>query len=68
MMTRKDYIEAARIFGYAIADANKQHGENSKAAFFAIENTMVIAELFAEYFAKDNPNFDEARFFDAIAK
>lgn len=68
MMTRRDYVEAARIFGFAIADAKKQHAENSREAFFAIENTMLIAELFAEYFAKDNPNFDEVRFFDAIAK
>ena len=68
MMTRKDYVQAAKIFGIAIADAKEQHGENSKETFFAIENTMLIAELFAEYFASDNPNFDEEKFFDAIAK
>lgn len=68
MMTRKDYVESARIFGIAIADANEQFGTNTEKAFFAIENTMLIAELFAEYFAKDNPNFDEEKFFDAIAK
>ena len=68
MMTRKDYVQAAKIFGIAIADANEQHGTNTEKAFFAIENTMLIAELFAEYFASDNPNFDEEKFFDANAK
>ena len=68
MMTRKDYVQAAKIFGVAIADAKQQHGENSREGFFAIENTMLIAELFAEYFAQDNPNFDSEKFFGAIAK
>ena len=67
-MTRKDYIVTAEILRSAIENSKNELDENSKELFFAMDNTMFIAEQFAEYFAKDNSRFDENKFFEAITK
>jgi hypothetical protein len=54
MMTRKDYVETAQILS--------EHYPNQP------EIVQVIADRFAEYFAKDNPRFDKNRFDNAIRK
>lgn len=66
MMTRKDYIETAKILQSAIYVARLDLEENSKELFFALESVQSIAESFAKVFAKDNPRFDEERFFNAV--
>lgn len=68
MMTRKDYVKTAEILRNAIANSKGELKENSTELFFAIETTTEIAEQFAEYFAQDNPRFDENKFFEAIWK
>ena len=52
MMTRKDYVETAQIL--------KDHDD-------LVEDIILhsIAQDFANYFKKDNPRFDENRFFIA---
>ena len=52
MMTRKDYIETAKILNYV---SDKTH----PAVFSKMVND------FAEMFAKDNPRFDVKRFHEA---
>jgi hypothetical protein len=52
MMTRKDYVETARILAYV---SDKIH----PAVFSKTVND------FAEMFAKDNPRFDVERFHQA---
>ena len=52
MMTRKDYVETARILNYV---SDKTHP--------AVFSKMVVD--FAEMFAKDNPRFDAKRFYSA---
>ena len=52
MMTRKDYIETAKILNYV---SDKTHP--------AVFSKMVVD--FAEMFAKDNPRFDANRFYSA---
>jgi hypothetical protein len=52
MMTRKDYVETAKILNYM---SNKTH-----PALFS----KVIHD-FAEMFAKDNPRFDVTKFHEA---
>jgi len=66
MMTRKDYISTVKILNSAIADSNKEWGENSHDAYVAIETVMLMAEKFAELFANDNSNFNEEIFFNAL--
>ena len=55
MMTRKDYVETASILNKFI-DRIESH-----------EFTDLVFE-FSEWFASDNPRFDEQRFFDACMK
>ena len=55
MMTRKDYVETASILNKFI-DRIESH-----------EFTDLVFE-FSEWFASDNPRFDEQRFFDACIK
>ena len=52
MMTRKDYVETAKILNYV---SDKTHP--------AVFSKMVVD--FAEMFAKDNPRFDANRFYSA---
>ena len=52
MMTRKDYVETAKILAYV---SDKTHP--------AVFSKMVVD--FAEMFAKDNPRFDSKRFYYA---
>jgi hypothetical protein len=55
MMTRKDYVETANIL-------NKFAGTIDSHSF-----QDLIFE-FSEWFASDNPRFDENRFWDACVK
>jgi DNA-directed RNA polymerase alpha subunit len=54
-MTKKDYIQTANILN-SVAD---------EIDFITLAN---VAEQFAEMFAKDNQNFDHAKFIDAVMK
>lgn len=67
-MTRKDYVKTAEILRYANEISRRNWKENSPELFARLENTMVIAEQLADYFAQDNPRFDENKFFEAIWK
>jgi len=66
MMTRKDYVSTVKLLNSAIADSNKEWGENSHDAYVAIDTIVMVAEKFAELFAKDNSNFSEEIFFNAL--
>jgi hypothetical protein len=55
MMTRKDYVETANILN-KFADTIDSHTFQD-----------LIFE-FSEWFASDNPRFDENRFWDACVK
>lgn len=60
-MTRKDYIEVAKILNsYAVAAQ-----ESNLVSSFVIKS---IADDFADLFANDNPNFDRTRFENAVMK
>jgi hypothetical protein len=52
MMTRKDYVETAKILNKFVdsIDAN---------------NFDELVFQFSEWFLSDNPRFDESRFYDA---
>lgn len=52
MMTRKDYIETARILNKFVDDIDSN--DFDKLVF-----------EFSEWFLSDNPRFDESRFYDA---
>ena len=52
MMTRKDYVETAKILNYV---SDKTHP--------AVFSKMVVD--FAVMFAKDNPRFDLTKFYEA---
>jgi hypothetical protein len=55
MMTRKDYVETAKIINM-FADSIDSH---------------VLQDLifeFSEWFSSDNPRFDENKFWDACVK
>ena len=52
MMTRKDYVETAKILSFV---SDKTHP--------AVFSKMVVD--FAEMFAKDNPRFDANKFYSA---
>jgi hypothetical protein len=52
MMTRKDYVETAKIFHQFVDRIDSHDFED------------LIFE-FSEWFASDNPRFDEQKFFDA---
>jgi hypothetical protein len=74
MMTRKDYVKTAEILNSEIQRFRKDEEENSMELFFALQNVQrlavesvqFIAEQFAEFFASDNPRFNEEKFFDAV--
>lgn len=53
MMTRKDYVETAKILNGFVDDVDFIH-------------LSQMAIQFSEMFAKDNPRFDEQRFIDAV--
>jgi hypothetical protein len=66
MMTRKDYVVTAEILRDVIAEVNETYGENTTEAFHNIETVQIVSEKLAEYFASDNPNFNEEIFFKAV--
>jgi hypothetical protein len=55
MMTRKDYVETAKILNM-FADNMDSH----------VFNDLVFE--FSEWFSADNPRFDEDKFYDACTK
>jgi len=55
MMTRKDYVETAKILNQFV-DGMDSH----------VFNDLVFE--FSEWFASDNPRFDENKFYDACIK
>ena len=55
MMTRKDYIETAKILNM-FADSIDTH----------VFQDLIFE--FSEWFASDNPRFDENKFWDACVK
>ena len=55
MMTRKDYVETAKILNQ-FADRMDSHSFND------------LVFEFSEWFSSDNPRFDENRFYDACVK
>jgi hypothetical protein len=52
MMTRKDYVETARILNNFVDVIDKNDFD------------QLVFE-FSEWFASDNPRFDESKFYDA---
>jgi hypothetical protein len=59
-MTRKHYVAIA-----AILKRRMELALNKKVPGYAVTQTKLIAEDFAEYFANDNPGFDRSRFLTA---
>jgi hypothetical protein len=55
MMTRKDYIETAKILNQFADEIDSKQFQD------------LIFE-FSEWFASDNPRFDENKFWDACVK
>ena len=52
MMTRKDYVETARILNNFVDVIDKNDFDE-------------LVFEFSEWFASDNPRFDESKFYDA---
>jgi hypothetical protein len=52
MMTRKDYVETAKILNKFVNDIDKNDFDD-------------LVFEFSEWFASDNPRFDEQKFYDA---
>jgi flavodoxin len=52
MMTRKDYVETAKILNKFVDDIDSNDFD------------QLVFE-FSEWFASDNPRFDESKFYDA---
>jgi hypothetical protein len=52
MMTRKDYVETARILNNFVDVIDKNDFDD-------------LVFQFSEWFASDNPRFDEQKFYDA---
>ena len=52
MMTRKDYVETARILNNFVDVIDKNDFDD-------------LVFQFSEWFASDNPRFDESKFYDA---
>jgi hypothetical protein len=52
MMTRKDYVETARILNKFVDCIDKNDFDD-------------LVFEFSEWFASDNPRFDEQKFYDA---
>ncbi len=55
MMTRKDYVETAKILNM-FSDRMDSHSFND------------LVFEFSEWFASDNPRFDENKFYDACTE
>jgi hypothetical protein len=55
MMTRKDYVETAKIL-------------NSFVDVIPSDTMVELVEDFVEMFQNDNPNFDYTRFLEAVTK
>jgi hypothetical protein len=55
MMTRKDYVETAKILNQ-FADSIDSH----------VFQDLIFE--FSEWFTADNPRFDESKFYDACVK
>ena len=56
-MSKKHFIELARII--------RDHSNPKLFTFSAVSNAQLIAEHLADFCAKQNPNFDRARFLEA---
>lgn len=63
MMTRKDYIEVARIIAENETDDSREmpDDEDDREEMRELNRANVI-DAFAEYFQRDNPQFDPRRF------
>jgi hypothetical protein len=59
MMTRKDYVRTAEILNDHLVSLSPTDINGSR-------NIYDTAKDFAEYFAEDNPRFDEKRFMQAV--
>ena len=60
MMTRKDYVEVARILNnYRLTSVFDEQDENLFTD---------LVDNFSFFFEKDNPRFDSAKFFEACSK
>jgi hypothetical protein len=57
-MTRKDYVATANILNSYV--------EAGQDNILIVSLVKSIAEDFADLFARDNENFDEDRFLDAV--
>jgi hypothetical protein len=55
MMTRKDYIETAKILNQFVNEIDSKQFQD-------------LVFEFSEWFALDNPRFDENKFWDACVK
>lgn len=55
MMTRKDYIETAKILNQFVDEIDSKAFQG-------------LVFEFSEWFASDNPRFDENKFWDACVK
>jgi len=55
MMTRKDYIETAKILNQFVNEIDSKQFQD-------------LVFEFSEWFASDNPRFDENKFWDACVK
>ncbi len=55
MMTRKDYVETAKILNMFVDNIDSH-----------VFNDLVFE--FSEWFSADNPRFDENKFWDACVK
>ncbi len=54
-MTRKDYVETAKILNNFVDVIDKNDFDD-------------LVFQFSEWFASDNPRFDESKFYDACVK
>jgi hypothetical protein len=55
MMTRKDYVETAKILNLFVDEMDSKTFKD-------------LVFEFSEWFASDNPRFDENKFWDACTK
>lgn len=61
MMTRKDYVATAKIINRYFDVADYHDGLHANIHDFLIKP-------FSDMFAKDNPNFDAEKFFEACTE
>jgi hypothetical protein len=55
MMTRKDYVETAKILNQFVTEIDSKTFQD-------------LVFEFSEWFSSDNPRFDEDKFWDACVK